>query len=177
MFRKLDEVERRFEDLERKLQDPSISPAEIRQFTKEHSDLSALVNSYREFKQLERDLAASKEMLQDKDADMRAFAREETARVELRRGELIKELNLLLLPKDPNDDRNVILEIRAGAGGDEAGLFAGEMLRSYQKRPETLARLLRGPSPSPRPQQKTRHPRTAESSPVWPGRKTGNLWA
>ncbi len=133
MFRKLDEVERRYEDLERKLQDPSISPAEIRQFTKEHADLSALVISFREFKQLESDLEASKEMLQDKDADMRAFAKEEVSRLELRRGELIKEINLLLLPKDPNDEKNVILEIRAGAGGDEAGLFAGEMLRAYQR--------------------------------------------
>ncbi len=133
MFKKLEEVERRYEDLERKLQDPSINSADIRKYSKEHSDLTELVRSYREFKQAEIDLKSSKELLEDKDAEMRAFAKEEVSRLEARIAELTKELNVLLLPKDPNDDKNVILEVRAGAGGDEAGLFAAEMFRMYQR--------------------------------------------
>lgn len=133
MFKKLEEVERRYEDLERKLQDPSISAADIRKYSKEHSDLSELMMAYRELRQAEADLSSSKELMEDKDAEMRAFAREEVARLETLCGELTKKINLLLLPKDPNDDKNVIIEVRAGAGGDEAGLFAAEMFRMYQR--------------------------------------------
>jgi peptide chain release factor 1 len=133
MFRKLEEVEKRFEDLERKLQDPSISPSDIRTFSKEHADLRALVDTYREFKNAEKDLNSSKELLADNDAEMRAFAKEEINRLEPRIAELTKELNILLLPKDPNDEKNVVLEVRAGAGGDEAGLFAAEMYRMYER--------------------------------------------
>ena len=133
MFRKLDEVEKRFEDLERKLQDPTISPNDIRVFSKEHADLRELVDTYRVSKQAEKDLASSKELLNDSDPDMRAFAKEEITRLESQLAELQKQLNFLLLPKDPNDEKNVVLEVRAGAGGDEAGLFAAEMYRMYQR--------------------------------------------
>lgn len=133
MFRKLEEVEKRFEDLERKLQDPTISANDIRAFSKEHSSLREIVDTYRRFRQAEGDTASSKELLNDSDADMRAFAKEEITRLEGEIETLTKELNVLLLPKDPNDERNVILEIRAGAGGDEAGLFAAEMFRMYQR--------------------------------------------
>ncbi len=133
MFRKLEQVERRFEDLERKLQDPTINPQDIRNFSKEHADLRELVDTYRTYRQAERDLASSKELLEDSDAEMRAFAKEEVTRLQLQLEELTKSLNVLLLPKDPNDEKNVVLEIRAGAGGDEAGLFAAEMFRMYQR--------------------------------------------
>lgn len=133
MFKKLDEVEKRFEDLERKLQDPTISANDIRVFSKEHSDLNELVTAYRESKQCEADLASSKELLNDSDAEMRAFAKEEITRLQIRIEELTKHINFLLLPKDPNDEKNVILEVRAGAGGDEAGLFAAEVFRMYQR--------------------------------------------
>ncbi|MGZ3700936.1 MAG: peptide chain release factor 1 [Bdellovibrionota bacterium] len=133
MFRKLEEVEKRFDDLERKLQDPTISPTDIRTFSKEHSDLRELVDTYRTYKQSEKDIASSKELMNDADAEMRAFAKEEIARLETQLAELTKHINFLLLPKDPNDDKNVILEIRAGAGGDEAGLFAAEMYRMYER--------------------------------------------
>ncbi|MGZ3651952.1 MAG: peptide chain release factor 1 [Bdellovibrionota bacterium] len=133
MFKKLEEVERRFEDLERKLQDPTISPNDIRVFSKEHADLRELVDTYRTYKQSEKDIASSKELMNDADAEMRAFAKEEIARLETQLAELTKHINFLLLPKDPNDDKNVILEIRAGAGGDEAGLFAAEMYRMYER--------------------------------------------
>ncbi len=133
MFKKLDEVEKRFEDLERKLQDPTISPNDIRMFSKEHSDLRELVDTYRESKQCRADLASSKELMNDNDAEMRAFAKEEITRLEQRIEVLAKQLNFLLLPKDPLDDKNVVLEVRAGAGGDEAGLFAAEMYRMYER--------------------------------------------
>jgi peptide chain release factor 1 len=133
VFQKLEQVEKRFEDLERKLQDPTISSNDIRQFSKEHADLRELVDTYRVFRQAQADLSSSKELLEDSDADMRAFAKEEVTRLQLEIDDLTTKLNLLLLPKDPNDEKNVVLEIRAGAGGDEAGLFAGEMFRMYQR--------------------------------------------
>lgn len=133
MFKKLEEVEKRFEDLERKLQDPSISAQDIRNYSKEHSGLKELVDAYRTYRQAEADLVASKELLEDNDAEMRAFAKEEVSRLQTEIETLTKQLNILLLPKDPNDDRNVVLEIRAGAGGDEAALFAFEMFRMYQR--------------------------------------------
>ncbi|MCO5142468.1 MAG: peptide chain release factor 1 [Oligoflexia bacterium] len=133
MFQKLEEVEKRFDDLERKLQDPSINANDIRTFSKEHSDLRQIVESYREFKKCQEDLISSKELLADNDAEMRSFAKEEVSRLELDIERLTKDLNILLLPKDPNDDRNVILEVRAGTGGDEAALFAYEMYRMYQR--------------------------------------------
>lgn len=133
MFRKLEQVEKRFEDLERKLQDPTISAQDIRQCSKEHSDLRELVDTYRIYRQSEQDLASTKDLLNDSDAEMRAFAKEEATRLQLLLEDLSKKLNVLLLPKDPNDEKNVVLEIRAGAGGDEAGLFAAEMYRMYQR--------------------------------------------
>jgi peptide chain release factor 1 len=133
VFQKLEQVEKRFEDLERKLQDPTISPQDIRQFSKEHSDLRELMDAYRQYRQSESDLEGSRELLNDSDPEMRSFAKEEITRLQLELDELTKRLNILLLPKDPNDDKNVVLEIRAGAGGDEAGLFAAEMFRMYQR--------------------------------------------
>ena len=133
MFKKLEEVERRFEDLERRLQDPTINAGDIRKFSKEHADLGELVRAYREYRQNQADLAASKEMILDSDSEMRSLAKEEISRIEPELERLTKELNLLLLPKDPNDDKNIVLEIRAGAGGDEASLFAFEMFRMYQR--------------------------------------------
>lgn len=133
MFKKLEEVERRFEDLERKLQDPSIGSQDIRKFSKEHADLNPLIQTYRVYRAAEKDLASSKELMSDSDPEMRAFAKEEITRLEGELDRLGKEMNVLLLPTDPNDSKNIILEIRAGAGGDEAGLFAAQMFRMYQR--------------------------------------------
>jgi peptide chain release factor 1 len=133
VFAKLEDVVRRYEELERKLQDPSLNSGDIRKYSKEHSDLSELVRSYLEFKKTEQEISGAKELLEDKDPEMRAIAKEDLSRLEPHLADLTKQINILLLPKDPNDERNVILEIRAGAGGDEAALFAGEMFRMYQK--------------------------------------------
>lgn len=91
------------------------------------------MDSYRLYRQSEQELASSKELLSDSDVEMRAFAKEEITRLEILLEELTAKLNVLLLPKDPNDEKNVVLEIRAGAGGDEAGLFAAEMFRMYER--------------------------------------------
>ncbi len=133
MFKKLEAVERRFEELERKLQDPSINATDIRKYSKEHSDLREIVDAYRAFKKAEEDTAASKLLLEDSDYEVRAMAKEELNGLERTIDDLTAQINVLLLPKDPNDDKNIILEIRAGAGGDEASLFAGEMFRMYQR--------------------------------------------
>lgn len=133
MFKKLEAVERRFEDLERKLQDPSINSNDIRKLSKEHADLRELVDTYRIFKQTEKDLASGRELMNDSDPEMRAAAKEEIVAAEQKLEELTKQLNFLLIPKDPNDEKNVVLEVRAGAGGDEAGLFAAEVFRMYQR--------------------------------------------
>lgn len=133
MFKKLEAVEKRFIEVEHKLQDGSLSPADIKRLSKEHADLSDLVNCFRKFKDAEASLASAKELLGDNDPDMRAAAKEEISSLEPLIEQLKAELNILLLPKDPNDDKNVILEIRAGAGGDEAGLFAAEAYRMYQR--------------------------------------------
>ncbi|MGZ3712624.1 MAG: peptide chain release factor 1 [Bdellovibrionota bacterium] len=133
MFKKLEAVVRRFEDLERKLQDPSINSNEIRALSKEHSDLRELIDAYKLFKQAEADLASGKELINDSDPEMRAAAKEEIVAAEQKIAELTKQINFLLIPKDPNDEKNVVLEVRAGAGGDEAGLFAAEVFRMYQR--------------------------------------------
>lgn len=133
MFKKLEEVEKRFQEVEHKLQDGSLSPADIRKLSKEHSDLQELVATYRQFRQTEQDLKASKELLFDSDPEMRAIAKEDVNRLEPEIPLLTAKINLLLLPKDPNDEKNVILEIRAGAGGEEAALFAAEAFRMYQR--------------------------------------------
>jgi peptide chain release factor 1 len=133
VFKKLEAVVRRFEDLERKLQDPTINSNEIRALSKEHSDLRELVEAYKEFTQVEADLASNRELMNDNDADMRAAAKEEIVAGEVKLAERTKHINYLLIPKDPNDEKNVVLEVRAGAGGDEAGLFAFEVFRMYHR--------------------------------------------
>ena len=133
MFKKLEAVERRFNEVERKLQDSNILPDELRQLSQEHASLQEIVHTYKEHKQAQVDLDSAKELLQDSDDDIRTIAKEEINELEPKIVKLEKELNVLLLPKDPNDEKDVILEIRGGAGGDEAALFAGDLLRMYQR--------------------------------------------
>ena len=134
MFSKLDEVESRYEQVNLTLQRPDIAnnQTEYRALMKELSDLEKVVKSYRLYKQKKIDLQGSKEMLtNEQDADLREMAREEVKALESEIESLEQDLKIALLPKDPNDDKNIILEIRAGAGGDEASLFAEELFRAY----------------------------------------------
>jgi peptide chain release factor 1 len=133
MFQKLDELEVKFERLTNELADPSVSvnAARLQKLAKERSQLEPLVEGYRTYRKVRLQIQEDEELLAGNDADLRAMAKEELPELRQRLEELDGKLKVLLLPKDPNDERNVILEIRAGTGGDEASLFAGELMRLY----------------------------------------------
>jgi peptide chain release factor 1 len=137
MFDKLKQVEARFEDLNQQLADPAVlaDGARYQKTAKAHAEISELVEKYREWKQVEKGVADAKTLLAD--PDMKALAQEELAELEKRREALEQELKVLLLSPDPNDEKNVILEIRAGTGGDEASLFAAELFRMYSRYAES----------------------------------------
>jgi peptide chain release factor 1 len=140
MFERLDQIEARYEELTQALSSPEImsDSAKYQKTAKAHSEISAIVEKYREFKDLKKGIAESTAVLADeKDAEMRAYAEEELAQLEARLVKVEEDLKVLLIPKDPNDEKNVILEIRAGTGGDEATLFAAEMFRMYDRFAET----------------------------------------
>jgi peptide chain release factor 1 len=132
---RLNETEARFEELTAKMADPVVisDPDEYRKIAKAQSELSELVSKYREWKKAHRELLDARAMLTDTDPDLRQMAELEVIRLEPEVAALEQELRVLLLPKDPNDEKNVVLEIRKGAGGDEASLFAGEVFRMYTR--------------------------------------------
>jgi peptide chain release factor 1 len=136
---KLDQLEKRFEALTAQMADPAVigDPEQYRKVTKAQSELSDVVSKYREWKRAADSLSQARGMLQDKDPDLRAMAEEEVAQLEPELVKIEDELKILLLPKDPNDEKNVVLEIRAGTGGDEATLFAAEVFRMYSRYAET----------------------------------------
>jgi len=136
MFERLDQLEARYEELTRALASPEVigDSAKYQKTAKAHSELTDIVEKYREYKDLTRGIAESKAVLADeKDPDMRAYAQEELTQLEARVGQVEADLKVLLIPKDPNDEKDIILEIRAGTGGDEATLFADEMFRMYSR--------------------------------------------
>lgn len=135
MFNKLDEVVKRFDQLTEKLADPSIYDRqnELKEVSTERSSLEAIVLTYKEYKQTKLDLQGAKDLLMNEsDQTLKEMAREEIGLKEVDIARLEAELQLLLLPKDPLDDKNIMLEIRAGAGGDEASIFVADVLRMYQ---------------------------------------------
>lgn len=134
MFDKLDDLLRKFDEIMNELSEPEVANNQerFRVLMKEQSDLSPIVEAYKEYKQKKQDIEDSIVMLEgESDPDMREMLKEELSEAKKRVLELEQELKILLLPKDPNDDKNVIVEIRAGAGGDEAALFAAEIYRMY----------------------------------------------
>jgi peptide chain release factor 1 len=135
MFDKLSLEERRYEELMHLLGTSEVQsdPSEYRKHAKALSDVEPLVQKFREYKTVLTDIAQTEELASGGDPDMRDLAREEMKSLVARRDALIGEMKILLIPKDPNDAKNVILEIRAGTGGDEAALFAGELFRMYSK--------------------------------------------
>ncbi|MCL4503611.1 MAG: peptide chain release factor 1 [Deltaproteobacteria bacterium] len=133
---RLEKLEKQFVDLERKLSDPEvIRDQELYQkYRKEHAELSPLIQNYRRYQQVEKELADSQSLLKDEaDEELKAMAREEIASLKDQAASLEEELKFLLLPKDPNDEKNVLLEIRAGTGGEEAALFAADLFRMYSR--------------------------------------------
>src|SRR5271166_1253427 len=140
MFERLDQIETRYDELTNALASPEITndSAKYQKTAKAHSEVAGIVEKYREYKDLKRGIAESKALLVDKtDPEMRAYAEEELAKLEPRIAAVEEELKVLLLPKDPNDEKNVVLEIRAGTGGDEATLFVAEVFRMYNRYAET----------------------------------------
>ena len=134
MFDKLEDLLIRLEEILSELQEPDVAndQARFRKLMKEQNELTPIVEAYKEYKACKQTIADSLEMLEEEsDEEMRELAKEELNEAKARVEELEKELKILLLPKDPNDDKNVVVEIRAGAGGDEAALFAAEIYRMY----------------------------------------------
>src|SRR5436190_20239957 len=135
MFDKLLSVENKYDELMNKLGTPEVQAdaAEYRRSAKTLAELEPLVQTFREYKGVEQDIKGAEELVNGTDPDMRDLAREELKTLEVRREGLLQELKILLIPKDPNDEKNVILEIRAGTGGDEAALFAADVFRMYSR--------------------------------------------
>ena len=134
MFDKLEDLLIRFEEILSELQEPDVANDQnrFRKLMKEQNDLTPIVEAYKEYKACKQAIADSLEMLdEESDEELKELAKEELSESKKRVEELEHELKILLLPKDPNDDKNVIVEIRAGAGGDEAALFAAEIYRMY----------------------------------------------
>ena len=132
---RLDEIERKFEELTRQMADPSVinDSDTYRKTAKARSELEEAVNKYREYKHIHHNLEEARPMLQESDPDLRQMAQDEVQRLEPELVRIEAELKVLLLPKDPNDEKDVVLEIRAGTGGDEATLFAAEIFRMYSR--------------------------------------------
>ena len=135
MFSKLEEIERSYLDLEKELSNPDVfgDQERYKKLTKSHSDLGQVVEVYREHKQLSRDLEDNREMARDDDPEIREMAKVEIEGIEARLPELEERLKVLLLPKDKMDEKDIILEIRAGTGGEEASLFAADLFRMYSR--------------------------------------------
>lgn len=139
MFAKLENLEHRFADLERQLSLPDILNDQDRyvKMTKAHAELREVVDVFKKYKALKNQFAESTLMQEDADPEIRALAFQEARELESAMSELERELKFLLLPKDPMDDKNIILEIRAGTGGDEAALFAADLFRMYARYAES----------------------------------------
>jgi len=133
MLDKLEGVENRFLELEQMLGDPNVlkDRGAFQKLSREHAELSRVVSVYRDYKQVVKDLKGSRELLKGSDPELRELAQEEVRELEEKVDELEQQLRLLLIPKDPMDDKNVLIEVRAGTGGEEAGLFAADLYNMY----------------------------------------------
>lgn len=139
MLSKLLTIYNRFQNLEEQLSDPGVTNDQqaFRKISKEYKDLQPVIDAYKRYQDVVDGIASAKEMAKDEDQDMRAMAREELHALEKTKDEMDEELKMLLIPKDPDDSKDVILEIRSGTGGDEAAIFAGDLLRMYSRFFET----------------------------------------
>jgi peptide chain release factor 1 len=140
MFDKLESIEARYFELEKELSDPATiaNHREYQRLAKEHADLTPFVQTWRKHKKFSARLDDNRELLDDSDPEIRQLAREDSNELQRQLDELEEELKELLTPKDPNDEKNVILEIRAGTGGDEAALFAADLFRMYTRHAELM---------------------------------------
>ncbi len=135
LLNKLENLEEKLKQLEQELSNPELvkNPKKYQEIAKEHKDLSNLIQLYKKYQKITKQIEETKSLLNSSDEEMKLLAEEEIEQLKKEQKELEKQIELSLLPKDPNDDKNVILEIRQGAGGDEAALFAAELFRMYQR--------------------------------------------
>ena len=135
LFSKIREIEDRFEQLEKKISQPEIiqNPKEYQKYLKEHGQLLPIIDTFRKYQDIKKEIENNRSLLNDPDHDIRKLAREEITSLEQELTKTEEQLKTLLIPKDPNDEKNIILEIRAGTGGDEASLFAADLFRMYVK--------------------------------------------
>ncbi|CAI2719408.1 peptide chain release factor 1 [Nitrospina watsonii] len=141
MFEQLEDIQKRYEQLNELMSDPKVygNPSEYQKYAREHSELSDIVSEYREWKKADRQLQENRKVLdEESDRELLDMAREEVEALTRKKEECEAQLKMMLLPKDPRDDKNVIMEIRAGTGGEEAGLFAADLFRMYSRYAETL---------------------------------------
>jgi peptide chain release factor 1 len=135
MVEKLNTIERTYKDLTQKLADPDIvtNSGEVQRIAKARADLEVTVEVYHRWQELQAELKTARTLLREDDPEIRELAEAEVKMLEEQIEEQEKRLTLLLLPRDPNDDKNIMLEIRAGTGGDEAAIFAGDLVRMYSR--------------------------------------------
>jgi peptide chain release factor 1 len=140
LFEKLENIETKYDELTQQLSSPDVhnDSSRFQKLAKTHADMAEMVAKYREWKEIEKGLLGTQQLLVEaEDAEMKQMAHDEARELEARRINVERDLKFLMLPKDPNDDKNVIVEIRAGTGGDEASLFAGELFRMYSRYAES----------------------------------------
>jgi peptide chain release factor 1 len=140
LFEKLENIETKYDALTQQLSSPEVhnDSSRFQKLAKTHADMAEMVAKYREWKEIEKGLQGTQQLLVEaEDAEMKQMAHDEARELEARRVNVERDLKFLMLPKDPNDDKNVIVEIRAGTGGDEASLFAGELFRMYSRYAES----------------------------------------
>ena len=133
MIERLREIEARYDELATEMASPGLDVARLTELGRELARLEPVVNAIRAWDEVQVSLVSTRELADDPDEEVRAMARDELATLESRAAELEAELHVLLVPRDPNDERNVILEVRAGTGGDEAALFAADLYRMYAR--------------------------------------------
>ena len=135
MFDRLGQLEARYEDLGQQMSDPTLvqDQKKFQAIAKQHRTMEPTVEKFREYRKIKEGISEAKAMLSDPDPDVKAMAQEELNTLEPRLVPVEEQLKVLLLPKDPNDEKNVILELRAGTGGDEAALFVAEVFRMYMR--------------------------------------------
>ncbi|MBL7175021.1 MAG: peptide chain release factor 1 [Desulfobacteraceae bacterium] len=141
MFQKIKEIEDRFKQLENEMVRPEIirDQSTYQKYTKEHSLLSPIIKTFRRYQSVQKEIESNRSLLDDPDPEIKKLAREEIESLKSSLSKLEMDLKLLLLPQDPNDEKNIILEIRAGTGGEEAALFASDLFRAYQRYAELRA--------------------------------------
>ena len=135
MINRLEQIEKRYIELGNLLSDPKViaDQESFQRYGREHSSLIEMVEVYNEFKKTENELKENKAIIEGKDEELKGLAKEESPALQKRKAELEERLKILLIPKDPNDEKNILLEIRAGVGGDEASIFAADLFRMYSK--------------------------------------------